>query len=724
MPVSGVYIFAIVFSFSLLLQLEIFFRFFNSTQKLYDVVSLLASQWENLAFSISLGCFWLVAHDIKILRQLLLIIIAAYIVYLPFDFGFFATFFQHFQFGLIEGQETSLIRLKDSLIAEISLWTLTNFLSAFLIVFYLYKKTKNSDLVSFKKPGVRIACLLVVTYLLTSFVISRASSKELSQNPAVTILLSRYLNPNKANPKFIPITTEDIDSLRFGRINEASYKPPLPAGTFNNHNVVYIILESVGSLQALDESGKFKPEFFKGISKYADRTIIYPDVTNLFPSTVRSHVPLSTGGRNITYGSVYHEYTFPYAGPTLAGRLKDLGYATALYSAAYMEVENLGVVYKQLPYDERFYPEEQSPQFREKFQINSWGVDEREIVNLANAWSKSKSKYFLHFLTSSTHHPYSVPSDYTASTKDKIARYHESISFVDTAVTDLIKKLDDGRTVFFITGDHGQAFGERHSTNFTHKNYIYEENIRNFFAVILPRPADQQPISKPNLFIGDVAPSIIDFIGGKTDDFLGASILSPQYHEKIRYFYKSAPPDLWGLRDGRWKFISRINGSSQAELYDLEDDPYEQNNLANHHQDRIKDYFRLCQQWFVRSERDFKNHLIGYFPKDENSAAGPKTIFFGVKNDKGDFKEKVSFSKSDRVVASTRNIPFQKNTPLTYLWIGPNGERDQYNFLIKAGWVKVDAYKRPELELSDGIWKVQIRLKDRILLEGTFYVKE
>lgn len=63
-----------------------------------------------------------------------------------------------------------------------------------------------------------------------------------------------------------------------------------------------------------------------------------------------------------------------------------------------------------------------------------------------------------------------------------------SISFTDQLLRDLAGEVErmgaSEDTLLVVIGNHGEAFGDLHPDNFTHKNYLYEENVGNFLMII------------------------------------------------------------------------------------------------------------------------------------------------------------------------------------------------------------------------------------------------
>ena len=193
-------------------------------------------------------------------------------------------------------------------------------------------------------------------------------------------------------------------------------------------------------------------------------------------------------------------------------------------------------------------------------------------------------------------------------------RYRNAIRYTDDCLEHFIKGLKDRGiyedTLIILSGDHGEAFGvanQDHPTNFLHKNYLFEENVRTFLILHDPREGDgggsgtgsgtETRIVSRVSSVADIMPTILEFasLGPATSadqskqisdiihDIVGQSQLQPlpNYTPRMSFFHKTAMPLQWGVRDGHWKFISNQVGSA-VQLYDLRTDPREQNNLLLH----------------------------------------------------------------------------------------------------------------------------------------------
>ena len=97
----------------------------------------------------------------------------------------------------------------------------------------------------------------------------------------------------------------------------------------------------------------------------------------------------------------------------------------------------------------------------------------------------------------------------------------------------------------------------------------------------------------------DVAPTVLDLLGRESPlDFQGCSLLSAE--PRMALFFTDYSQALVGLRDGRWKFLYELE-SGRLRLFDIEADPGERNNLAEHHAGRVEIYRDRLTRWSAAS---------------------------------------------------------------------------------------------------------------------------
>ena len=172
-----------------------------------------------------------------------------------------------------------------------------------------------------------------------------------------------------------------------------------------------------------------------------------------------------------------------------------------------------------------------------------------------------------------------------------ITQYDYGIAHADLAIENLIAWLKSegewDNTLFIVTSDHGEFLGEHDLVE--HSKDIYEEGLRVPLIVRRPGQTVGRVIAEPTSVV-DVPCLVVSNLTAELSDRLAGTFrCSPADHDyaEIRY---TRPKDLnnptYGHRfqrertvlySGSYKFIRSTDG--RHELYDLEADPREQNNL-------------------------------------------------------------------------------------------------------------------------------------------------
>lgn len=389
--------------------------------------------------------------------------------------------------------------------------------------------------------------------------------------------------------------------------------------SYHTPNVVLIVLESVGSEQLLP-GGAFAPNVTPQLASRARDAIVLPEVYSFYPATTRAHVPLMTGGRTITWGSVNDEILHPLRAPTLVSAMRDAGYRTGLFAAPDLRFGSLADFYRTMPWDTVVYYLDGKSPLGKRDEIHSWGVNEDAVRPLAVSWvdsvHRSGHPFLLEFHTIATHYPYGTWGGDTGPARDEDdhSRYLNSLHYTDAALGRLFADLDRrgllGNTIVAITGDHGEGFAEYHANNYLHRNAIWEENVRNFLVVLTSGVETGITLHRIGTH-GDVMPTVLALAGVRASDTEGQDLLSPRYAPRIAYFYKDVAPAQTGLRDGRWKFIARRDGTG-AQLFDLQTDATEQHDLAREHPARVAEYRQLAAAWYVQANDDYTSRIAGW----------------------------------------------------------------------------------------------------------------
>lgn len=510
--------------------------------------------------------------------------------------------------------------------------------------------------------------------------------------------------------------------------------------TVDRPNVLLIVMESVGSQQVLDSDGMPRADVTPHIRRLAEQGVVFDSVYSIFPGTSRTHSALNTGGAHPTWGSVYDVFIHQYTGPMLGTAFAAAGYETALFSPQRLDGEYMDRFMRQAGYETYYDFAEDKVRQTSDFILNSWGAREEVVLPMIEQWidkaSTTRQPFFLNYLTVATHHPYSVPPGYPKpfGEGNDFDRFRNALHYSDAGIGRLIDYLESkdllDKTIIAITGDHGESFGEHHPLNLLHKHHIYEENIKSF--LIVSHPAIRKGVVSRRVgTTGNIMATLMSTAGLEVPDIPGRDMTVASYPAAPVFFHKSATPERWGLRDGKWKFMANMR-LGPVELYDLEADPAEQNNLAIDEPKRVDAYIDLCRQWYMDANRNYVSKLDGFEYNDgvvltaeDLVTPGPKSMSVGYRDPKQDnrFISHPTIKPEPRPELCVRWVPFEFDFKVRYVWIAPDGERYTHEQSISKDWVNSYMPFPGPVPMQPGTWQVTVHLNDKPQLSATFEVQ-
>lgn len=172
-----------------------------------------------------------------------------------------------------------------------------------------------------------------------------------------------------------------------------------------------------------------------------------------------------------------------------------------------------------------------------------------------------------------------------------IKNYLRCVASVDDSVGRILDFLAetglDQNTIVIYTSDHGMFLGEH---GLFDKRLMYEESLRIPLLLRLPASMPAGSVSDELVLNLDIAPTLLDFAGVKIprdmqgDSFKGivCGVQSDTWRQAFYYHYYEANYGLGpheGIRTKRYKLIHYLYGDEGWELFDLQEDPHELNNL-------------------------------------------------------------------------------------------------------------------------------------------------
>jgi arylsulfatase A-like enzyme/Flp pilus assembly protein TadD len=332
------------------------------------------------------------------------------------------------------------------------------------------------------------------------------------------------------------------------------------------------------------------------VSFYSDRHLETPSMDMLArrswvfmrafahnPVTLPSHVNILTGTTPPFHGiSDNAGYILEDKFMTIAEVLKDKGLATGAFIGAFPLDSRFGLAQGFDVYDDSYGT---------KSPLEFFYVERRaeDVITPAVEWlGNQDDKWFCWVHVFDPHQPYLPPKSYSDKYQDD--PYSGEVAYVDDQLGRLFDFLEEEgfleTTAIILTSDHGEGLGDHGEQ--THSYFAYNTTIHIPLILFIPGYPHQK--IQTNVSHVDIFPTICDLIGQKPPKFVqGESLLDLEQQNRAKdrkIYFESLTPYLnrgWaplkGFIEGNLKFIHQ----PIEEVYDLEKDFQENNNLAKNH---------------------------------------------------------------------------------------------------------------------------------------------
>ena len=289
--------------------------------------------------------------------------------------------------------------------------------------------------------------------------------------------------------------------------------------------------------------------------------------------------------------------------------------------------------------------------FVTKYGIEDWGKTASQVNEVAFNWlEKNYTQPFFLFLNYfDPHHPYSPPKPFDGlfsnGNKDLVenfnnpegvlgfikgqrrllhavlnlqhklsevernvlvSQYDGEIRYLDYHINRLFQKLKRlkiyDNTMIIVTSDHGESFGSHDII--THGYSLYQEELKIPLIIKYPSSQPLKGVVDNLVSLVDILPTIMSTLGfsvggdvqGKILPDAGHSIIAESYNNwrKILLHGHRFNRDLKAYYDGPFKYIWGSNG---CELYNIENDPQELNNLIKEMPKKAREMQALLDDW-------------------------------------------------------------------------------------------------------------------------------
>ena len=322
------------------------------------------------------------------------------------------------------------------------------------------------------------------------------------------------------------------------------------------------------------------------IDALATRGVSFPNVRATVPLTLPSHVSLMTGTIPPVHGVRENGVVFDRKRPTLAKIFRDAGYATAAFVGAYVLNRRFGL-------DEGFdLYDDAIPRDPDKTEVLEAERPAEQVVLAVTQWldgrpndrspPSERKPFFIWIHLYDPHAPYEPSGEFLQKAGGHA--YDGEVAYTDAQIGRLLTALNErgltNSTAIAITGDHGESLGEHGEQ--THGMLLYDGAVR--VPLIVAGPGEvAQNFRSASVCHTTLAAALLRIAG------LGDRVPREMDGECAGYAETMYPRragwhSLTSTMDERWKLIA----SSEHELYDLQNDPREQRNLAAEQSSKVQ----------------------------------------------------------------------------------------------------------------------------------------
>lgn len=243
--------------------------------------------------------------------------------------------------------------------------------------------------------------------------------------------------------------------------------------------------------------------------------------------------------------------------------------------------------------------------------LSSWGTEDRCVFDQLIRWIDEKpgQPFFAFCWTDQSHDPYplgsgTTPIDFFGDKPPRafpadLSRYLNVVHETDAQMGRMFAALrerglaDD--TLVVVTGDHGEAFADPHGQR-GHAWSVYEEEVHVPLMLWNPRLFPDGGRSQTIGGHVDLNPTLVDLLELEPEkEWQGHSLFDPARPNRA-FFMAIAGGDVFGVRDGEWKYIYDVTSGHES-LYQLGNDPEEQHDVVGSEPERAKRMRQRVAAW-------------------------------------------------------------------------------------------------------------------------------
>jgi arylsulfatase A-like enzyme/Tfp pilus assembly protein PilF len=315
------------------------------------------------------------------------------------------------------------------------------------------------------------------------------------------------------------------------------------------------------------------------INRLAQQGAVFEHVIASSPLTLPSHASILTGTFPFYHGVQDNVGFILSEDPiTLAEVLSESGFATGAFVGSFV-------------LDSRFGLDQGVDTYVADFQLTGMEViapgyiqrKAEEVMDFATRWIEEQISvgrpFFGWIHLYDPHAPYNPPPEFSTLYPDRL--YDGEVAYVDSVLESLGKFLSDSRieeeTMLVLTSDHGEK---------THGYFIYEATQHVPLIWVTPDGSLAGKKVADTVRLVDIAPTVLQLLDIEVPSAMQGSGLTPLLVEgkqgpRVAYAETHYPRLHFGWSELRalYRFPYKYIEAPKPELYDLDKDPDEINNL-------------------------------------------------------------------------------------------------------------------------------------------------
>lgn len=372
--------------------------------------------------------------------------------------------------------------------------------------------------------------------------------------------------------------------------------PSREAGQFN------LLIITIDTLRA-DQLGTYGADReTPGIDALAKQGAVFEQAWSASSWTLPSLATLMTGRHARSHGAVDDRRGVGKEIPTLAQTISVRGYSTHGIGSHIFLGKRFGL---QNGFEE--YDDELVKHYNQRRESHAQVSSER-LSDKAITWIDQRQQNQPWFLWVHYFDPHHVYQPHEGLTRGEGPRelYAGEVAFTDMHIERLLQHLGtvgvEENTLVLLVADHGEEFQEHGGS--MHRRTLYEEVLRVPLIIRMPGLAHTR-VTQPVSMV-DLAPTVYELLNiappkGLQGRSLVEALRGKSMAEATQIAELEGPKPIDAVRHGPWKLIIDPIDFSH-ELFNLEEDPAEQNDLAAANPKRCAALLKALQSKLKQAE--------------------------------------------------------------------------------------------------------------------------